>query len=168
MPTTELKMPETVTLTFAVPSDLALTFQAQAHGLLDDLMSKTIPTEQPDEFTPLSKSDARELEVWRQPNWTEADADRIRWAVADLPRGPLQVLAFLVENAGRWVTSGQIAEECGLKGPKSVPPSFKSLAFRCRRTGRRPMWDYDPDEGYLIQPATAQLFEAAVRDRLAS
>lgn len=161
-------MSETVTLTFAVPSDLALTFQAQAHGLLDDLMSKTNPIEQSDGFTPLAKSDARELEVWRQPHWAEADAGRIRWAVADLPAGPLQVLAFLMENAGRWVTSGQIAEACGLKGPKSVPPSFKSLAFRCRRAGRRPMWDYDQDEGYLIQPATAELFEAPVRNRLAS
>ena len=66
---------------------------------------------------------------------------------------------MLCRNAGTWVSGARIADELGLgHGAKSVPPSFKSMANRCRRANRRPTWEYDTQNGYRITPLVAELF----------
>ena len=161
-------MSDTIVLTFAVPTEVAITFQSQAQHLLDQLLSGRPKTVESDGFVPLPSSEARMLDIWKQPPWTDRDAERIEWAVGDTPMGPLQVLTVLIDNAGRFVTGQQIATACGLKGAKSVPPSFKSLAARCRRTERHPMWDYDQQQGYVMDTEVAAMFAPYVRARLAS
>jgi hypothetical protein len=158
-------MTEVTTVSFAVPSEHALEFQTRAFMVLAEL------TAQPHRattagFTPLSSSEVQGTDVWRLPEWQADDHDRAAWVVDSLPEHPRAVLHLLVRNAGRWVSGMRIAEELGFEhGAKSVPPSFKSMANRCRRGGRRPIWDYDAQKGYLVSPLVAELFLDELEDR---
>jgi hypothetical protein len=157
---------EVTTISFAVPSDVALEFQSRAFALLGDLTGSrsTDRSEGIEEagFTPLSSSQVQGIDVWRLEPWTERDGERAAWVVESLPEVPRAVLAHLCRQPDRWVGGSQIGLALGLShGAKSVPPSFKSLANRCRRAERRPMWDHDAQNGYHIVGRVAELFRAA-------
>ena len=159
-------MAEVTTISFVVPVEHALEFQRQAFGLLEDLASGEMQagsTSVATQFVPATSADVRGTDVWKLRPWEPSDTDRAEWLVGDLPDHPLAVLAILCEHADQWVTGAELAEQLGLEhGSKSVPPSFKSLANRCRRAGRAPMWDYDNQHGYRIRAAIAGLFAAYV------
>jgi hypothetical protein len=152
-------MSEVTTVAFAVPSEHALEFQRRAYELLAALTAEPASGSADGAgFTPRTSSEVRGVDVWKLTAWTPDDRDRARWLARELPKHPRQVLEYLCRNADAWVTGGEIAEQLGMKGAKSVPPSFKSMANRCRRADRRPMWSYDAQTGYRVSANTADLF----------
>jgi hypothetical protein len=155
-------MADVTTISFVVPVERALEFQRRAFQLLEDLESGeklASSTSAPQHFVPAKSSDVRGMNVWKMHPWEPTDTDRAEWLVGALPDHPVEVLAILCEHPDQWVTGAELAERLGLDhGSKSVPPSFKSLANRCRRANRAPMWDYDNQHGYRVRAATAELF----------
>jgi hypothetical protein len=152
-------MSEVTTVAFAVPSEHALEFQRRAYELLAALTAEPAPgSADRAGFTPLTSSEVRGVDVWKLQGWSSDDDERARWLARELPAHPRQVLEHLCRNADAWVTGGEIAERLGMKGAKSVPPSFKSMANRCRRANRRPMWAYDVQNGYRVSATIADLF----------
>jgi hypothetical protein len=162
---------EVTTISFAVPSEVALEFQARAFALLDGLTAAShavggpvTPVEEVG-FTPLTSSQVQGIDVWQLDPWTEVDGERALWVVESLPEVPRAVLTHLCRRPDRWVSGADIGRELGLShGAKSVPPSFKSMANRCRRAGRRPMWDHDAQNGYRVTARVGALFVAAISE----
>lgn len=152
-------MSEVTTVAFAVQSEYALEFQRRAYELLAELTAGTAASSAEGAgFTPRTSSEVRSVDVWKLEGWTSDDRERARWLARELPTHPRQVLEHLCRNADAWVTGREIAEQLGMKGAKSVPPSFKSMANRCRRADRRPMWAYDVQNGYRVTASIADLF----------
>lgn len=155
-------MSDVTTISFVVPSKHAMEFQRRGFALLEELTGAA-PAEavavQSRGFVPVDSSEVRGTDVWKMPPWTADDDERAAWVSEQLPPHPRQVLTFLCENPERWVSGGEIAEHLGLDhGAKSVPPSFKSMANRCRRAYRAPMWSYDAQHGYRVSELIAELF----------
>jgi hypothetical protein len=160
-------MTDITTVSFVVPTVHALEFQTRAQALLAELTGAAsyalppsdIRTPAASEFVPLNSKEVQGTDVWRLPEWRRDDHDRAAWVVNSLPAHPRETLLLLSRNAGTWVSGARIADELGLKhGAKSVPPSFKSMANRCRRADRRPTWDYDNQNGYRVSALVAELF----------
>lgn len=157
-------MADLTTVSFAVPTTLALEFQTRAYALLTELAGGHAHAEPPPRegqggFTPLESKQVQGTDVWQLPHWLRDDQDRARWVAESLPTHPRQALTVLCRNAGTWVSGTRLADELGLEhGAKSVPPSFKSMANRCRRVERRPMWNYDNQQGYRVDLLVAELF----------
>ena len=155
-------MSEITTVSFLVPSDHALEFQTRAYAMLTELTG-TAPEDPAAGFVPRSSREVQGTDVWSLPAWSDDDHDRAAWLAADLPAHPLAVLTYLCDNADAWISGAAIADELGLAhGAKSVPPSFKSMANRCRRAGRRPTWEYDNQNGYRVSSPVADLFRPAL------
>jgi hypothetical protein len=157
-------MTDLTTISFAVPTRHALEFQTRAFSILAELTGGSAPPlaaaadARPSEFVPRDSKDVPG-DVWDLAPWRDSDSDRATWIAASLPAHPRTALTYLCRNADRWVTGEQLAAELGLEhGAKSVPPSFKSMANRCRRAERRPMWEYDPQNGYRVPARIAKLF----------
>lgn len=165
-------MSELTTVSFAVPNRYAVEFQMRAYAILAELTDtkaastgSSSPDEQHAAFTPLSSDAVRGSDVWALPHWQSDDHDRAAWLAGSLPQHPRATLDLLCARPGVWVSGTEIADALGLDhGAKSVPPSFKSIANRCRRVDRRPVWDYDPERGYRVTSPIAELF-AEVSDR---
>jgi hypothetical protein len=159
-------MTDLTTVSFAVPSRHAVEFQMRAYAILAELTNvgaadrrAAPPDRARPAFTPLSSEEVRGSDVWTLPRWQADDHERAMWLADSLPVHPKAALALLCERAGTWVNGTKIAEALGLAhGAKSVPPSFKSIANRCRRADRRPVWDYDPEQGYRVNRDIAALF----------
>lgn len=146
-----------VTVQFLAPSEHAFEFQQMGHAWLAERVSTPRSPGPDGKFIPASSRVAKDRDVWHATPWGPGDGDRAEWLVGSLKPHPRDVLRLLCERAGEWITSGEIAEQVGLNGPKSVPPSFKSLANRCRRADRRAMWDWDQG-GYMVKVEVAAIF----------
>lgn len=159
-------MTDITTVSFVVPTIHALEFQTRGQALLAELTgngsgSVTSDAEEPGAsgFVPLNSKEVQGTDVWGLPHWRRDDHDRAAWVADSLPAHPRETLTLLCRNAGTWVSGARIADELGLDhGAKSVPPSFKSMANRCRRASRRPTWEYDNQNGYRVTPLVAELF----------
>jgi len=159
-------MADVTTISFVVPVEHAMEFQRRAFQLLEELDRAEVPVNTASagpHFVPAKSAEVRGTDVWKMHPWEPTDTDRAEWLVGELPDHPVQVLAFLSAHPDQWVTGAQIADQLGLDhGSKSVPPSFKSLANRCRRAYRAPMWEYDSQHGYRVRAEIAALFEPFV------
>lgn len=155
-------MSEVTTISFVVPSEHAMEFQRRGFALLEELTGRTVVSTaagQPSGFVPADSAEVRGTNVWKMPPWTAEDDEQAAWVADQLPPHPRQVLIYLCDSPERWVSGSEIAEHLGLAhGAKSVPPSFKSMANRCRRAGRKPMWSYDNQHGYRVSTMIAELF----------
>ena len=155
-------MSEVTTISFVVPNEHAMEFQRRGFALLEELTgSAPAPVDSAPEraFKPAASAEVRGTDVWKMTPWTPEDQERAAWVAGQLPDHPFRVLAFLCENPDRWVRGREIADELGLDhGAKSVPPSFKSMANRCRRVYRAPMWNWDNQHGYKVSTPIAELF----------
>ena len=164
-------MSEVVTLQFVVPTEHATEAQIRCGRVIAEIVGSANPEPPPtgahgaSGFQPHSSKSVQGVNVWNNDTWQPGDEHRAEWLVNSLPDHPRQVLELLYSHAGEWVSGDEIAAALGLEhGSKSVPPSFKSLANRCRRAGRCPMWNYDNSYGYRMPVEYAPIFKAALED----
>ena len=161
-------MGQVTTISFAVPSEHAMEFQRRGFALLEELAGGAVEASSagPERgFVPADSAEVRGTDVWKMTPWTSGDGERAAWVAGQLPSHPRQVLTYLCKRPDQWVSGSDIAEQLGLRhGSKSVPPSFKSLANRCRRAYRAPMWSYDGQGGYRVSAMIAELFNPFLND----
>lgn len=155
-------MGEVTTISFVVPSEHAMEFQRRGFTLLEELTAAApvAAGSGPERaFVPADSAEVRGTDVWKMAPWTPEDHERAEWVAGHLPDHPFRALTYLCENPDRWVRGREIADALGLEhGAKSVPPSFKSMANRCRRVYRAPMWRWDNQHGYKVDASVGELF----------
>lgn len=157
-------MSDTITITFAVPQEHAVAFQRQAQGLLNELLAPRRPSAE-GTFAPLTGDAALHRDVWSLPAWTADDLedDRLAWVLRNLAINARAVVSYMTDQAGEIVMPDELVKSVsGVRSRKSLPPSFRSICDKCRRAGRRPLYENRSDgPGYFIRPEVAEWINAA-------
>lgn len=143
----------TAPVTFDVPLPVTDQFTEQGGVLLARLTAGLAPT------FPIPDDQQHDW-VWDGPKWSQDDLHdgRLEWVIRNLPARPRAVLAHLMVYAGQVTTAYDFVDLFDYAVPKSVPPTAQSICDKCRKVGRRPLYEYDRDaRGYVMPVATARL-----------
>lgn len=160
-----------VNVSYQVPADRALAFQSQAQRLLEQLTGGEPgpDSNSPDGriFRPMDAAEARQLDVWKLPEWGSNgdDEQRAAWLLNDLHDNQRRIVASFVHHGTEDVDGDTVGEEAGYEsGARGVAPALAAIALRCRRVYRRPMWHFrDSPSGdgagtYRMDASTQELF----------